>query len=437
MLKTTKFIAGAFLGSLLFSTAYSQGIQFAEQGNWEQIKARAAAEHKFVFVDAYATWCGPCKKMDREVYTDAAVGEYVNDKFIALKVQVDKTDKDNEFTKFWYNDAAKLQQTYSISELPTFLFFNEKGELVQRQAGYLAPDAFIALCKTATDTANNYTTWIGDYKAGKVKGEALLDLALKVKSFKQDSLATVIAKKYRATVLDKQAPEKLMTPRVLKVIGEFPGVYHVDDKLIRYIYKNPAKADTGMANPGGSKKITNFYVAKDYVNSVAMPNGKPSATVPDWKSLQAKIAKQFDETTAKETVLPAKVTYYERKEDWDNMIAAWLDKIETNGVNMNDMFGSMEVNNTIYEVIFKRSNDPAVLKKSIGLMEKLLEINPESDTEIDTYAAILYKSGQKEKAIEQEKKAQDIARKRNDDRAVKEYQKYLDKMEKGEKTWVD
>jgi thiol:disulfide interchange protein len=45
----------------------SKGINFENNLSWEQVKEKAKAENKYIFVDCYATWCGPCKAMDKEV----------------------------------------------------------------------------------------------------------------------------------------------------------------------------------------------------------------------------------------------------------------------------------------------------------------------------------------------------------------------------------
>ena len=45
------------------------GIKF-EKDNWENTLAKAKVENKIVFVDAYTTWCGPCKKMDAKTFPD-------------------------------------------------------------------------------------------------------------------------------------------------------------------------------------------------------------------------------------------------------------------------------------------------------------------------------------------------------------------------------
>src|ERR1700741_3886024 len=116
----------------LLSFGQGKGIEFVKMPGWKQGLARAKAENKYIFVDCYATWCGPCKQMDDEVYTQSEVGGYFNTHFISVKVQVDKTPADDQDVRKWYRDAASLQSTYGIKALPTFLFFAPDGQPVHR-----------------------------------------------------------------------------------------------------------------------------------------------------------------------------------------------------------------------------------------------------------------------------------------------------------------
>ena len=50
----------------------------------------AAKENKMVFIDFYTTWCGPCKRMSKEVFPQQEVGEYFNRTFISLKLDAEK-----------------------------------------------------------------------------------------------------------------------------------------------------------------------------------------------------------------------------------------------------------------------------------------------------------------------------------------------------------
>src|SRR5882757_3769272 len=113
----------AFSQTAADSAGY-KGVHFEQGLSWDQVKAKAKSESKYIFVDCYATWCGPCKMMDEKVYTLKDVGDYFNKHFISVKVQLDKTDTDDSLVRKWYNEAVNIQKNYSVNAFPTFLFFS-------------------------------------------------------------------------------------------------------------------------------------------------------------------------------------------------------------------------------------------------------------------------------------------------------------------------
>src|SRR2546421_4625957 len=90
----------------------SQGIRWERGKTWKEILEIAKQEGKYVFVDCYATWCVPCKKMEQEVFKSQEVGDVVNKKFLSVRLQIDSTSKDDKEIKTWYGDAHNLNIKY-------------------------------------------------------------------------------------------------------------------------------------------------------------------------------------------------------------------------------------------------------------------------------------------------------------------------------------
>ena len=57
----------AFLPLMSNSQGTTTGTYFQTGLSWKEVKAKAEAEHKYIFMDCYATWCGPCKWMNKNI----------------------------------------------------------------------------------------------------------------------------------------------------------------------------------------------------------------------------------------------------------------------------------------------------------------------------------------------------------------------------------
>ena len=77
----------------------------------------------------------PCKWMDKNVYLNGTVGNYMNREFISVKVQMDSTDHDNNSTKSWYKDAQWFNWNYKVDSYPSFLFFSPDGKIQYKRKG--------------------------------------------------------------------------------------------------------------------------------------------------------------------------------------------------------------------------------------------------------------------------------------------------------------
>ncbi|MCA5006234.1 thioredoxin family protein [Sphingobacterium bovistauri] len=115
------------------------GVQFRTDLNYEQALALAKKEKKKVFIDFYTTWCVPCKTMDKEVFTDAAVAKYMNATFVNLKVDAEK------------GDGIALARKFKVSAYPTFVVSNDKDEEVIKFAGAMKAPLFIEKIEKGID----------------------------------------------------------------------------------------------------------------------------------------------------------------------------------------------------------------------------------------------------------------------------------------------
>ena len=67
------------------------GIPFMK-AEWKEVLAKATKEKKYIFIDAYTVWCNPCKWMDDNVYNTKKAEDYFGEKFISIKMDMEKEE---------------------------------------------------------------------------------------------------------------------------------------------------------------------------------------------------------------------------------------------------------------------------------------------------------------------------------------------------------
>lgn len=110
------------------------GIQFFK-GSWKAALAKAKKENKLIFLDANASWCRPCKLMEKRTFSDVAVGKFYNERFINVKMDMEK------------GEGIELSKKLGIRAYPTLFFIDGKGNVVKKSVGYLGTEDFLKLGK--------------------------------------------------------------------------------------------------------------------------------------------------------------------------------------------------------------------------------------------------------------------------------------------------
>lgn len=137
--------------------AQDRSIQFihAADMNWENVLAQARKEHKMIFIDCYTSWCGPCKRLAKEIFTQNDVADFYNAHFINIKYDVEKDPK------------FAMRNPFPIYSYPTLLYLSEKGDVVHALMGAYTAEITLANGQKAIDPENNLISLIKRYDAGE------------------------------------------------------------------------------------------------------------------------------------------------------------------------------------------------------------------------------------------------------------------------------
>lgn len=102
-----------------------------ETGTTDAVREMAVKQGKLVFIDLYASWCPPCKMMERLVFSRKDVGDFMDQRFVAAKYDTDKPT------------GKELLSRYGNGAIPLYLIFDTKGELLGRIQGASSADEFM------------------------------------------------------------------------------------------------------------------------------------------------------------------------------------------------------------------------------------------------------------------------------------------------------
>jgi thioredoxin-related protein len=435
----------------------NKGIKWITGLSWQQVKEKAKHENKYIFLDVFATWCGPCKMMDKNVYSNDTLGDYFNKKFISVRVQTDKTARDDDFVRSWYKDAISIQEQYRIDAYPSFIFLTPDGSPIHQASGYKVVDSLIALAKVATkpgkvfeDPYAEYDRLIEDYHKGIQHHDRMVYMIKTAEKF-DTALANELSVSHNNYLLTLKPSE-----RYTKEFIEFKEMFLLGSKgqSFKFFYKDGDIIDKVMNEKGYAAKVVDRTVFSEiiepffemHMDSLILKYGKarfangeraikPDYNEADWKTLEKLIKKQFNKETAKRNVLAAQIDWYNRHSNYRAYVK--YSEIQFEKYPANKSF--QRINEVGWDA-FLYVTDKKILKKIINQTQ--LEIQKETHKfghayhELyDTHANLLYKIGKTQGAIEWETKALQLVAERKDVNYITVYQEVIDQMSKGVPTY--
>lgn len=397
------FLLVPFLGF-----AQDKGTHFEHGLSWQQVKEKAKKENKYLFVDCFTTWCGPCKYMTNTIFPQEKVGDFFNKNFVNVKVQFDKTKDDSEEVKSWYADAEAIDKEFKVRAYPTFLVFSPQGELVHRIVGGGEADAFIAKAEKALNPETQYYTLLkkGD---NNPTPETLKELVAAAESAYDDENASKFATAYLASQKDLYTKDNLT----------FLSKYTKDSKSkgFELVLKDPKKVDAVLGQGKANEILAKVILMENIYPELRKPDANIDALIATAKA-------KYPTVDIKKSTDLLKVQFYQSKKEWDKFQTAVMAYMKEYGTDVN-----ANMLNSFAWTVFENCKDPDCVASAMAWSKRSVEQTQEKvPAFLDTYANLLYKLGKKDEAIAMQQKAVDLVS--ADEKGT--YQTTLDKMKKGE-----
>lgn len=383
------FILILFTNKFVFADD-EKGIQF-EKGNWTEILSKAAKENKIVFLDAYASWCGPCKWMAKNVFTNDTVTEYYSKYFINAKIDMEK------------GEGIEIAKKYGVWAYPTFLYINGKGELIHRTCGSCPTNVFI---QNGVDALNPETQLASIKKKFEANPN---DTKLAVKFFGMMESACMKLDFELAKYFETQKESELTSVTNWKIMNQFLTDYN--SREFKYLVSNNDKFAKLYSKDTVENKIQNVYETslKDLIRA---------KDTKGYESLKG-IIKKSGLSNGEKIILNSDLVYFQKNKDWNNY-GKVAEKL-ANKYGKDDYY----LLNNISWTVFENFDDKGMLSNAEKWAKHSTDLK-DLYFNNDTYANILFKIGKKNEAKSVAEKAIELAKKEGAD--YKDTEELLNKI---------
>ena len=378
----------SFLFLVISTALFSQdGIKFGKQ-SFAKTLEQAKKENKLIFLDAFASWCGPCKLLDKNVFPKKEVGDYFNANFLNLHIDMEK------------GEGIEIAKKYSIYSYPTLLFINGDGKVVYKAAGYMSPQELISIAKEAVNPENTLENKIAKFEAGEKDPEFLMGL-IKNTYATDFSLAQKVATRYFQTRTDAtySKEEAGMLLFFTKTI---------DDELYKIFTAKKAELSTQIP-----ESYLVEYDKQLKLNTVLQKSFDANTQSINESTFLAEGTKIYGEKEAKQLLNKINMDLFFTQKKYDDYAKSALSYYQ----NPKD-FATDELNNVAWN-FYLYVTDKTLLTQVTQLCLEGIK-KEENSQNTDTLANIYYKLGDYKNAKLWAKKSIEIAKAKGDEYASTE-----------------
>ena len=147
----------------LITNGQTNGINFRIFETIEELSETAIKEDKYVYVTLHYIGCPYCIKMEKEIFPKEEVGNYYNENFISLSLDINEDILGRYF-----------KEQYAPGGYPAHLYLDKDIAMLHKSSGYKNIDTFINLGEEAKDKNNNFIHYKRKVDSGDLSAETLI-----------------------------------------------------------------------------------------------------------------------------------------------------------------------------------------------------------------------------------------------------------------------
>lgn len=353
----------------------SEGIEFFD-GSWEEVLAEAQKTNKPIFLDAYASWCKPCKMMMKKVFPQASVGNYFNDKYVSVKIDMEK------------GEGPELAEKYGVKVFPTFLFISPQGEALHKSAGFQEAAKFVQTGQDAMDENKQFYALQAKYEAGDKSPTVLYNYAMAMYNSDAYYQSGDVTEEY----LKQLSKKDLKSQQSMNLVMDIPIAH--DGFAAQLLLDNRKKYVKAYTEEKVDNKLLEMMKSK--VNMAAKKNDA-TALKEAMAFLSENVPTKADKWNTK-----LAMSFNQQTENWKDYAEAATKYVENYAMDNSEALNSIAW--TFYEVI----EDTDKLQKAVKWADRSIELE-KNYYNTDTKAALLHKMGKHEEALAAAKVAVEVA----------------------------
>jgi thiol-disulfide isomerase/thioredoxin len=351
--------------------------------DYKQAIELAAKEDKMLFIDFYTTWCAPCKKLDKLVFQNDSIKKILKNDVILLRYDAE-------------NDSVfHLSKKHHISSYPTGLLLTKEGYVLNRKYGFPGAD-FKSL-------SNNVLEFVNESVKFNKENKILKGYSNKIDASKYPKFYVDYVNRSNTKINNSELSDYLISTQ-----DKFSEEYF--STLIYFGSDAPENIANMVLN--NKQKYINLYGKKDVETLLYfLTYAKFKVAISEINQEKYDEAVAFTKNALSQEWVNDILPNYEK--DYLKAQNKWNEVFEINKkLKDNGKLDNGYINHFSWQV-YEDCNDQQVVKKCLEWMKVVTNEEP-IYAYLDTYAHLMYKSGNKQETKRIAKLAIEAAKKENE-----------------------